>query len=121
MAAPIFDSVDVEKNKVTAGLGYVVPFAPYLLCKDSALGRYCANQGLILWICIFLVWVAFGLVSGLLGWFPLLGSMVRFILNWGSRIIRFVLFIGMVYSAFRVMNSGRATEVPVVGGLDLLK
>ena len=121
MAAPIFDSSDVDRNRVTGGIGYILPFVPYLTCKNSAFGRYCANQGLILWIVIFLTYVAFGLIGAVLGWLPLLGGMVHWIVNTASNLVRGVVFIYACYCAFIAISSGRATEVPVVGTLQLIK
>ena len=43
---PYFSDQDIRENKLKAGLGYLVFFLPLVLCKDSKLGRHCANQGL---------------------------------------------------------------------------
>ena len=56
---------DIEKNKFKAGLGYFIFFLPLVLCKDSKLGRHCANQGLLLMI-------ASGLISVLLNIFTVI-------------------------------------------------
>ena len=121
MSAPIFGSDDVEKNKVRGGLGYLIPFAPYFLCRESAFGRYCANQGLIMWICIAIVSVAFGIIGGVIGWIPLLGPLVRWILSRASGVVRMIVTVIMIYYAVMAMKFGRANEVPVVGGIKLLK
>ena len=63
---PTFDKEDVEKNKVMAGLAYIIFFLPLIACPDSAFGRFHANQGLLLFI--------FGVVgSFLLGLIPIIG------------------------------------------------
>ena len=121
MAAPIFDSKDVESNRVTGGIGYILPFVPYFACKNSAFGRYCANQGLILWIAILLVSIVFGIVSGVLGWFPLIGGMVRWLLGTASHLVRTILIIVGCYCSFIAIKDGRATEIPVIGTLNLIK
>ena len=121
MAAPIFDSSDVDQNKFRGGLGYVIPFAPHFLCRDSAFGRYCANQGLILWISVAVVSIAFGLISTLLGWIPLLGWLVHFVVNSAAGVVRLVIFVIMAYYAIMAMKFGRANEVPIVGNITLLK
>lgn len=54
-----FTKEDFEKNKTMAALGYLVFFIPLIQCRDSKLGRYCANQGLILTALIVLVNVFF--------------------------------------------------------------
>ena len=40
----------IGDNKDMASLGYILFFIPLITCKDSKLGRYCANQGLLLLI-----------------------------------------------------------------------
>ncbi len=117
MAAPVFDTADIEKNKLTGGIGYILPFVPYFACKNSAFGRYCANQGLILWICLLLVGIVFGIVGALLGWIPLIGGVIR-AAHW---VVRTVLWLVMIYYTFIACTTGRANEVPVVGTVTLIK
>ena len=50
-----FAPEDMKANRTMAALGYLVFFIPLLKCPKSKLGRYCANQGLILWVLIVLV------------------------------------------------------------------
>ena len=50
-----FTPEDMEKNRTMAALGYVVFFLPLICCGGSKLGRYCANQGLILLVLMVLV------------------------------------------------------------------
>ncbi len=121
MAAPIFDTADVEKNRLAGGLGYILPFVPYLACKDSAFGRYCANQGLILWICLLLAWIVFGIVGALLGWLPLVGALISWIIGMAHWVVNAVLCLVMLYFTFIACTTGRANEVPVVGTVTLLK
>ena len=73
-----FTYEDMRENKTRAALGYVIFFLPLILCKDSKLGKYCANQGLLLWICSILVGALFGIFTciPLIGWlFKLVGVM----------------------------------------------
>ena len=61
---PYFSDQDIRENKLKAGLGYLVFFLPLVLCKDSKLGRHCANQGLLLLIAAGLVSVLLGIFAG---------------------------------------------------------
>ena len=62
---PYFSDQDIRENKLKAGLGYLVFFLPLVLCKDSKLGRHCANQGLLLLIAAGLVSVLLGIFAGI--------------------------------------------------------
>ena len=72
-----FDKKDMDKNHVKAALGCVLFPLPLLLCRDSKLGRFCANQGLLLLIAYLAVKLAFAVVNALLGWIPLIGPLAR--------------------------------------------
>ena len=80
-----FSRQDMQQNKIKAGLGYLVFFLPLILCKDSKLGRHCANQGLLLLIVAVLASGLLGILAGipLLGWVFLLAA----------RLVRFALFL----------------------------
>ena len=61
-----FTDEDWQANKIKAGLGYIVFFLPLILCRDSKLGRHCANQGLILFIVSLLAGMVLGIFAGVL-------------------------------------------------------
>lgn len=107
-----FDREDFEKNKTMAALGYLVFFIPLIQCKNSKLGRYCANQGLILLVLIILVNVFFGIftVVPFIGWlFRLIGSLIGFAL----------LCVGLI-CFIQMMTNERVIELPYVGFIKLL-
>ena len=64
-----FSREDIAQNKTMAALGYLVFFIPLIFCKNSRLGRYCANQGLL----IVIVQVLLSILFNILGIIPLLG------------------------------------------------
>ena len=71
-----FTQEDLEQNRTMAALGYIVFFVPLIKCRDSKVGRYCANQGLILLVLMILVSILFNIfaVVPFIGWlFTLLG------------------------------------------------
>ena len=104
---------DIEKNKFKAGLGYFVFFLPLVLCKDSKLGRHCANQGLLLLI-------VSGLISALLGIFtgiPLIG----WIFAIAARVVRFVLLLVALLCFLQLTTNDRAPEIPYIGSFRIIQ
>ena len=108
-----FSRQDVEQNKIKAGLGYLVLFLPLILCKDSKLGRHCANQGLLLLIVSLLVSGLLGILSGI----PLLGWV--FVL--AGKLARFALFLLGLLCFLQLTTNGRAVELPVVGSFRIIR
>lgn len=107
-----FEPEDLEKNRTMAALGYIVFFIPLIKCEDSKVGRYCANQGLILLVLIVLVSVLFNIfaIIPFIGWlFQLVGGLVSF-----------ALFCVGVLCFAQMMTNGRVIELPYVGGFRLL-
>ena len=107
-----FTDEDWQTNKIKAGLGYIVFFLPLILCWDSKLGRHCANQGLIL----FIVSLLAGMVLGIFAGVPLLGWLFRL----AARLVQFALFAVGVICFVLLTSSGKAVELPVVGGIHIL-
>lgn len=108
-----FTKVDMEANKFKAGLGYLVFFLPLVLCKDSKLGRHCANQGLLLWIASSLISVLLQIFAGipLIGWiFALAGGLVRF-----------VLLVIAILCFLQLTTNERAPEIPFIGKFRILE
>lgn len=65
-----FTKADLRENRTAAAFGYLAFFVPLILCPKSKLGRYCANQGLLLLIVIVLVRLLFEVFSMIpwIGW-----------------------------------------------------
>ena len=107
-----FTPEDLRKNKTMAALGYIVFFIPLLTCKDSKLGRYCANQGLILLVLMILV----SILGNILAVIPFLGWLFTLI----SGLVSFALFcVGIVCFA-QMMTHENVVELPYVGSFRLL-
>lgn len=102
-----FSRTDLENNKFKAGLGYFVFFLPLILCKDSKLGRHCANQGLLLWIASALISLLLGIFTGI----PLLGWVFRL----AARLVRFVMFVVALLCFLQLTTNDRAPEIPFIG------
>lgn len=101
-----FDPADIEKNKTIAGITYLIFFLPLLACPESRYARFHANQSLILFILSIVGSIVFNLIP-YIGWilypFFALGVFVLFI-------------IGLLNGL-----GGKAKELPLIGGLRLLK
>lgn len=101
-----FTRQDMEANKVKAGLGYFIFFLPLILCKDSRLGRHCANQGLLLLIASIVLSAAVGLFAGI----PLLGWLA-------GRLVRLALFLIALMCFLQLNTNERAPEIPLIGSI----
>lgn len=107
-----FTPEDIAKNKTMAALGYIAFFVPLLTCQDSKVGRYCANQGLILLVLMVLASILGSIFSAIpfVGWlFSLAASLVSFAL----------FCVGIVCFA-QMMTHENVVELPYVGGFRLL-
>ena len=107
-----FAPEDLQKNKTMAALGYLAFFVPLIKCPDSKLGRYCANQGLILLVLIVLVNLLFGIFSivPFIGWlFTIAGRLAGF----GLLCVGLMCFL-------QLMTNDRVIELPYVGFFKLL-
>ena len=109
---PYFTSQDLRDNKVKAGLGYLVFFLPLILCKDSKLGRYCANQGLLLLIYGILVRLFLGIFS----WIPLLGWLTALV----EKLFHFALVLVGLLCFLNLTTTERTPELPIIGRCRIL-
>ena len=107
-----FSKEDFEKNRTMAALGYIIFFIPLIQCKDSKLGRYCANQGLILAVLILLV----SLLGGIFSIVPFIGWLFRLAFS----LVAFALFCIGILCFVQLMSYDRVIELPYVGGFRLL-
>ena len=108
-----FSREDMQQNKIKAGLGYLVFFLPLILCKDSKLGRYCANQGLLLLIVSVLASGLMGILVGI----PLLG----WVFSLAARLVRFAMFLLGLLCFLQLTTNDRAVELPVVGSFRIIR
>ena len=104
---------DIEQNRYKAGLGYFVFFLPLLLCKDSKLGRHCANQGLLLEITSLVVTALLSAFSGI----PLIG----WVFALASKLASLALFLIALLCFLQLTTNDRAPEIPYIGGFRIIK
>lgn len=104
----MFDTQDIQDNKVWACLSYVgILFILPLLINGgkSRYGKYHANQGFIL----FLAGIVGGIAGGILGLIPILGGIL-------SALVSLALLALVVVGIINAAN-GKAKELPLIGGL----
>lgn len=100
-----FDPQDIEANKTMSMLAYILFFLPLVACKDSAFGKFHANQGLLVWILF--------IVSSIIGIIPILGTIVSMVLY----------VVGVIFVILGIVNTskGLAKPLPIIGGITLIK
>lgn len=110
-SAPVVENSDVEKNKVMAIVGYILPilfFIPLIneSSKNSPFAKFHANQQLVLLIAAIAVDII-GSVIPLLGWF--------LILPIGSVVVLVLAILGIVNAA-----KGEMKPLPIIGGYKII-
>lgn len=109
-----FGKGDVEKNKTLSILAYLswLVLIPLFAAKDSRFARFHCNQGIVLAIAE----IAVGIVLGLLGMIPYVGWVFTVL---GS----LVELVCLLLAIFGIVNAanGKAKELPLVGGIRILK
>lgn len=100
------DPADVEKNKVMAGLAYILFFLPLIACPDSKYGKFHANQGLLL----FIVSVAGNFILGII---PIIGWILMPIFGIGVLIVA---IMGLINGL-----NGNAKDLPVIGKYRIIR
>jgi uncharacterized membrane protein len=108
------DKADAEQNKVFAVLGYIgiLFLVPLLAAPNSKFARYHANQGLILFLSLIVLWVCVVVLT----FIPFLGILmipIHFLLPLAGLAM---MIIGIINAA-----NGQCKPLPVIGGFTLLK
>lgn len=110
--APKAEGSDVEKNKVMAIVGYIIPllfFIPLLSdeSKNSPFAKFHANQQLVLLISAVIVNIV-GSIIPIIGWF--------IILPIGCIILLVLAIMGIINGA-----KGEMKKLPIIGGFEIIK
>ena len=110
-----YDKQDIEKNKVMAILAYfgILVLVPIFGAKDSKFARFHANQGLILFIIMLVLWVLGQICLAISLKFYAIMSVLFMI----CYLVLAVLAIMGIINAAR----GKAKELPLVGKYRILK
>ena len=104
------DPQDVRTNKVMAILAYLgfLVFIPLFAAKESRFARFHTNQGLILLIAGFLIWLA---------------SMVLTFVSPFFSFISLLNFVILVFAIIGIVNAanGQMKELPLIGKFRIIK
>ncbi|MDE6665745.1 MAG: DUF4870 domain-containing protein [Ruminococcus sp.] len=106
--ACMFDYNEVQQNKIAAVVPYLIPFLfflPLIMDKNSAFCKFHANQQLT-W---FLVILVIGIVKSIIGIIPLIGWLVRCVIEIAELLVALCLMYGA--------SKGKALRLPFVGEL----
>ncbi len=110
-----FDPQDIQNNKVMALLAYLgfLFLIPLLAAPNSRFARYHANQGLVL----FIFEAIAGVVTGIICVIPFVGWIIGGILSGAVGIF------GLVLTILGIVNAvnGQAKQLPLIGGITILK
>jgi uncharacterized membrane protein len=101
-----YDPADVENNKIIALFAYlgILFIVPLIAGKDSRYARFHANQGIILFICSFLITTLSAL--------PTVG--------WVFAVCHVLVVILVIYGIINAVT-GKARELPVIGKFRILR
>lgn len=113
-----FDPADIQENKVMALLSYIwiLFLVPMLGKKDSPYAQYHAKQGANLFIIVTAANVILNILTMILGSVPVLGIIIWLV----------SLVVGIASLAFMIIGcvnayGGKAKELPVIGGIKIIK
>lgn len=117
-----FDQADLDNpNKWAFILAYlwILFFLPLVVCPDSKVGRFHANQGLLMLIFSFAVGMISGVLGGL-GWIPVMGGMFSTFASILASAGGLVHVAAFIYQTINILNL-KAVELPIIGKFKLIK
>lgn len=117
-----FDQSDLDSsNKWSYILAYlwILFFLPLVVCPDSKVGRFHANQGLLLLIFSAIVGMVAGVVGGL-AWIPVIGGMFGVFSSLLASAGGIVHLAAFIYQTVNILNL-KAVELPLIGKFRLIK
>lgn len=105
-------------NKVLAALSYigVLVLIPLFMEKESRFVRFHANQGLVLTIVLVIYEVIYRIIAGTIGRIFLLGGIFTFVIS----LFKLVIIVLSIMGIINVVQ-GKMKELPVIGGITLIK
>ncbi|MDR2386166.1 MAG: hypothetical protein LBE80_01100 [Deltaproteobacteria bacterium] len=116
----VFEAEEVRRDKIVAALSYLplLVLIPIFACLGSRFARKHANQGLLVLILHFIIWVVyFGLFYAL----TRMEQVVPLILVIFFWILIELLVMGFVLRQIFACLNGKFVEFPLIGKLNLLK
>ncbi len=113
-----FDQADIQSNKVMAVLSYIgiLWLVPMLGAKESKFAQFHANQGIVLFLFELAYNVVSQIIQAILGGIPVVGALVSVILSLLNLVFLVLAILGIVNAC-----QGKAKELPIIGGIRILK
>lgn len=110
-----FDPADIESNKVFAIFASfpILFWLPLVAAPGSAYGKFCANQGLILFVGGFVLNVIESILGIVLKFVPFVGDLSSGLLSLVIGLAELGAFLVLLVSACQ----GKARRIPLVGHL----
>jgi uncharacterized membrane protein len=114
-AAPVVN--EAQDNKVIFILSYILFFLPLISCPESKVGRFHANQGLVLLITSVAGHIALSILNSIILAISWRLWAITSLLSWIWVIaISALAIIGMINA-----NKGEQKPLPIIGGITILK
>jgi uncharacterized membrane protein len=112
------DIRDAQDNKVMAILAYIIFFIPLLTGahKTSPFAKFHTNQGTILFLASAAYGIAYGILSAILLFIPVIGWLLIFLLGVAGIIIPIFCILGII----NVVN-GTMKPLPFIGKFTIIK
>lgn len=109
-----FDQNDIQQNRVMGVLSYlgILVLIPLFAARESPFARFHCNQGIVL----ALAEVILSFAVRIFGRLPLVGWIIRLVGVLGG----LALFVFAIMGIVNAIN-GKAKELPLVGGFQILK
>ena len=106
---------DMKTNQIFGILASfpVLFWLPLVAAKESPYGKFCANQGLILFVLGIIVSIVTSILGAILPHIPLIGG----ILNWVVGLAGFAVTTGAFLLLLISACQGKARKIPVVGNM----
>ena len=113
-----FDPTDIQNNKTMGILSYIglLVLIPIFAAKDSKFARFHANQGLVLVIAQAIITTVLSITAVILGLIPYVGWFLALIVRLLIPVVYIPSIIGIINAA-----KGQAKELPIIGGIRILK
>ena len=113
-----FDPTDIQNNKTMGILSYIglLVLVPIFAAKDSKFARFHANQGLVLVIAQAIITTVLSITAVILGLIPYVGWFLALIVRLLIPVVYIPSIIGIINAA-----KGQAKELPIIGGIRILK
>lgn len=109
---------DAQDNKTMAILAYILFFIPLLTGahKTSAFARYHTNQGTVLFIAAAIYGIAYGILTAVLLFIPVIGWILIMVLGLAS-----IFFLALCIAGIINAANGRMRPLPVIGRITVIK